>query len=88
MISATPAVASAILLEAALSFLGVWGVPPTTATWVGKMVAGRAGPDHHRPLWWLYVFPGVAIMLTVLSVNAFGDWLRDALDPTQRRVRA
>jgi peptide/nickel transport system permease protein len=71
-------VASAILIEAALSFLGL-SVPPTTATW-GNMVAD-AQDQIITGRWWLYVFPGVAIMLTVLAVNAFGDWLRDFLDP-------
>ena len=71
-------VASAILIEAALSFLGL-SVPPTTATW-GNMVAD-AQDQIITGRWWLYVFPGVAIMLTVLSVNSFGDWLRDFLDP-------
>lgn len=71
-------VASAILTEAALSFLGL-SVPPTTATW-GNMVA-NAQDQIITGRWWLYVFPGLAIMLTVLAVNAFGDWLRDYLDP-------
>jgi peptide/nickel transport system permease protein len=71
-------VASAILIEAALSFLGL-SVPPTTATW-GNMVAD-AQDQIITGRWWLYVFPGAAIMLTVLSVNSFGDWLRDFLDP-------
>jgi len=71
-------VASAILIEAALSFLGL-SVPPTTPTW-GNMVA-NAQDQIITGRWWLYVFPGLAIMLTVLAVNSFGDWLRDYLDP-------
>lgn len=71
-------VASAILTEAALSFLGL-SVPPTTATW-GNMVA-NAQDQIITGRWWMYLFPGLAIMLTVLAVNAFGDWLRDYLDP-------
>jgi peptide/nickel transport system permease protein len=74
-------VSSVILAEAALSFLGL-GVPPTVPTW-GAMLA-----DSRDTLivgkWWLATFPGVAIMLTVLSLNILGDWLRDFLDPRLR----
>jgi peptide/nickel transport system permease protein len=75
------AVAATILAESALSFLGL-GVPPETPTWGGMVARGR-----DRILtgeWWIYTFPGIAIMLTVLSVNVIGDWLRDYLDPRMR----
>jgi peptide/nickel transport system permease protein len=67
----------AIMVEAALSFLGA-GVPPPTPTWGGMIADGR---NYVDTLWWISVFPGIAIMLVVLSFNLFGDWLRDVLDP-------
>ena len=74
-------VAGVILAEASLSFLGL-GVPESVPTW-GAMLA-----DSRNQLlsgsWWLAVFPGVAIMLTVLSINVLGDWMRDFLDPRLR----
>ena len=76
-------VASVILSEAALSFLGL-GVPPTTPTWGGMLAESRDQLLAGR--WWLAVFPGVAIALTVLSFNILGDWLRDHLDPRLRGV--
>lgn len=74
-------VASVILSEAALSFLGL-GVPPTVPTWGGMLAESRDQLLAGR--WWLAVFPGVAIALTVLSFNILGDWLRDFLDPRLR----
>ena len=71
-------VASVILSEAALSFLGL-GVPPTVPTWGGMLAESRDQLLAGR--WWLAIFPGIAIMLTVLSFNILGDWLRDFLDP-------
>jgi peptide/nickel transport system permease protein len=71
------AVATTILAEAALSFLGL-GVKPAIPTW-GTMLAD--GRDYLRDAWWLATFPGIAIMITVLGINLFGDWLRDYLDP-------
>ena len=71
-----------ILLEASLSFLGV-GLSPPTPAW-GLMVAD--GRELIITAWWVALFPGVAIMLTVLSLNLLGDWLRDRLDPTLRHV--
>ncbi|MBI2857160.1 MAG: ABC transporter permease [Chloroflexi bacterium] len=71
-----------ILLEAGLSFLGV-GVPPPTPTW-GRMIA--EGRDYIVSAWWLVTFPGVAISLVVLSLNLFGDWLRDYMDPKLRQM--
>jgi peptide/nickel transport system permease protein len=71
-------VASVILSEAALSFLGL-GVPPTVPSWGGMLAESRDQLLAGR--WWLAVFPGAAIMITVLSFNILGDWLRDLLDP-------
>jgi peptide/nickel transport system permease protein len=75
-------VASVILSEASLSFLGL-GVPPTVPTWGGILAESR--DQLLGGYWWLAVFPGVAIMLTVLSLNILGDWLRDFLDPRLRK---
>jgi peptide/nickel transport system permease protein len=75
------AVAATILAEASLSFLGL-GVPPSTPTWGGMVADGREQILNNR--WWIYTFPGAAIMLTVLAINAVGDWLRDFLDPRLR----
>ncbi|MFQ3567414.1 MAG: ABC transporter permease [Aggregatilineales bacterium] len=74
-------VASVILAEASLSFLGL-GVPPTVPTWGGMLAESR--DQLLAGAWWLAVFPGLAIMLTVLSLNILGDWLRDFLDPRLR----
>jgi len=74
-------VASVILSEAALSFLGL-GVPPDVPTWGSMLAQSRDTLVANK--WWLAVFPGVAIMLTVLSFNILGDWLRDFLDPRLR----
>ena len=74
-------VASVILTEAALSFLGL-GVPPEVPTWGSMLAESRDTLVANK--WWLAVFPGVAIMLTVLSFNILGDWLRDFLDPRMR----
>jgi len=71
-----------IIVESSLSFLGA-GVPPPTPTWGGMIAEGR---DYITRAWWVSLFPGVAIMLTVLAFNLFGDWLRDTLDPRQRQV--
>ncbi len=74
---------SLILFEAALSFLGL-GVPPPQPSW-GSMISG--GRDYLLSAWWISVIPGLALMLTVLSVSLIGDWLRDELDPTLRNSR-
>jgi peptide/nickel transport system permease protein len=71
-----------ILTEAALSFLGA-GIPPPAPAW-GSMVA--EGRDVIIDAWWVCVVPGIAILATVLSLNLFGDWLRDTLDPRLRHV--
>jgi peptide/nickel transport system permease protein len=70
-------VANMIIFEASLSFLGL-GVPPPTPTW-GRMVF--EGVQYVDSAWWLSFFPGLAIVLTVLSINLIGDWLREVLDP-------
>ncbi len=72
--------AFAILSEAALSFLGL-GVQPPDPSWGRMLYEGR---DFIQQAWWMGVFPGLAIFLTVLSFNLVGDALRDALDPRQR----
>jgi peptide/nickel transport system permease protein len=73
-------VAQAIILEAALSFLGL-GVGPVRPTWGGMLAEGRA---YVATAWWLATIPGLAIVVTVLSINLLGDWLRDVLDPQLR----
>ena len=82
IIVATLQVGTVILVEAALSFLGA-GVPPPTPAW-GSMVAD--GRDRLADAWWIATMPGAAIMLTVMSLNLFGDWLRDTLDPRLRQI--
>ncbi|MGP6189740.1 MAG: ABC transporter permease [Vulcanimicrobiaceae bacterium] len=77
---ATFEVARAIILESALSFLGL-GVPQAVPSWGAMLADGRQYLDTS---WWLGLFPGLAISLTVLGVNLFGDGLRDALDPRSR----
>ncbi|HUU35004.1 MAG TPA: ABC transporter permease [Vicinamibacterales bacterium] len=74
-------VASVILTEASLSFLGL-GVPVAVPTWGSMLAESRDTLLANK--WWLAVFPGLAIMLTVLSFNIMGDWLRDLLDPRLR----
>jgi peptide/nickel transport system permease protein len=82
IIIGTFGVAAAIIGEATLSFLGV-GVQAPTPTWGNMLADGRA---YVASAWWLATFPGLAIMLTVLSINVIGDWLRDYLDPRLRNV--
>jgi ABC-type dipeptide/oligopeptide/nickel transport system permease subunit len=83
VVNATLAVGTAILVEAALSFLNFGIKPPTPS--LGVLVSdAQANPEQ----WWLTVFPGLTIVAIVLCVNFVGDGLRDALDPTQRRMRA
>jgi peptide/nickel transport system permease protein len=80
IVSATLGVANAILAEAYISFLGL-GVQPPTATW-GNMLDGANNYLESAP--WLWFFPGLLILLTVLSINFLGDGLRDAIDPRSR----
>ena len=75
-------VGNLILTEATLSFLGV-GVPKPNPSW-GLMVA--SGREFLQQAWWLSAMPGIAIFLTVFSVNFIGDWLRDRLDPQLRQI--
>ena len=82
IVLATLQVGLIILLEASLSFLGV-GLSPPTPAW-GLLVAD--GRELIVTAWWVAMFPGIAIMLTVLSLNLLGDWLRDRLDPMLRQV--
>jgi len=76
-------VATNILLESSLTFLGL-GVDPTIPSWGGMLADGRT---YLQLAWWVSVFPGLAILLTVLGLNLLGDWLRDSLDPTGRTSR-
>ena len=80
IVIATLEVARMIILESALSFLGL-GVQPPTPTWGGMLADGRA---YLSTAWWLATFPGLCIMLSVLGINLLGDWLRDVLDPRLR----
>ena len=82
IVLATLEVGQVILLEATLSFLGV-GIPSPNPAW-GLMVAD--GRDLVVTAWWVAFFPGLAILLTVLSMNLLGDWLRDRLDPKLKNV--
>ena len=77
MVSATLGVAGAILTESALSFLGL-GVQPPTPSWGNILTAGK---DNIEIAWWLSVFPGLAILVTVLSYNLLGEGIREAIDP-------
>ena len=70
-------VANNILLESSLTFLGL-GADPQTPSWGGMLSEGRS---YIQTAWWVTVFPGIAIMLTVLGLNLLGDWLRDEMDP-------
>ncbi|SIR19326.1 ABC transporter permease [Pseudacidovorax sp. RU35E] len=81
LVLATIQVATAIITEATLSFLGV-GVPPTSPS-LGTLI--RVGNDYlFSGEWWITVFPGAMLVLIALSVNLLGDWLRDALNPRLR----
>jgi peptide/nickel transport system permease protein len=77
MVSATLGVAGAILTESALSFLGL-GVMPPTPSWGNILTAGK---DNLEIAWWLSVFPGLAILVTVMSYNLLGEGIREAIDP-------
>ena len=76
-------VANNILLESSLTFLGL-GVDPTIPSWGGMLADGRT---YLQTAWWVSIFPGLAILFTVLGLNLLGDWLRDSLDPTGRTSR-
>ena len=80
LISVAFGIASAILIESTLSFLGV-GVPVETLTWGSMLSSARQSPSA----WWLAVFPGFAIFITVTIYNLVGEGLTDALDPRQKK---
>lgn len=84
LVASTLSMAFAIMTEAALSFLGM-GVPPTMASWGSMMSEANSRMVMDR-MPWLWVPPGIAILITVLSINFVGDGLRDALDPKQKNV--
>lgn len=77
LVAATLGVAGAILTESALSFLGI-GVQPPTPSWGNILTSGK---DYLEFAWWLSLFPGLAILITVLAYNLLGEGIRDALDP-------
>ncbi|MCL2102960.1 MAG: ABC transporter permease [Syntrophorhabdaceae bacterium] len=77
LVAATLGVAGAILIESSLSFLGI-GVQPPTPSWGNILTAGK---DNIEFAWWLSLFPGLAIFLTVLGYNLLGEGIRDAVDP-------
>ena len=74
-------IATNVMLEASLSYLGI-GVQPPTPSWGGMI---QQGQQFYRSAPWLVLYPGLAIMLTVFAFNLLGDGLRDALDPVQRK---
>lgn len=81
LVSATLGVAGAILTESALSFLGI-GVPPPTPSWGNILTAGK---EYIEFAWWLTLYPGLAITVTVLAYYLVGEGIRDALDPRLQR---
>lgn len=81
IVQATLGVGTAILLAASLSFLGI-GISPPTPEWGSMLSAAR---NYMRDYWHMVTFPGLAIMITVLALNLFGDGLRDALDPKLKK---
>jgi peptide/nickel transport system permease protein len=82
IVVATLDLARTIILESTLSFLGL-GVQPPTPSWGGMLSDGR---EYLLSAWWIATFPGVALMLTALSFNRLGDWVRDVTDPRLRRA--
>lgn len=80
LVAATLGVAGAILTESALSFLGI-GVQPPTPSWGNILTSGK---DYIEFAWWLSLYPGLAILVTVLAYNLLGEGIRDALDPRTR----
>ncbi|TDQ37678.1 ABC transporter permease [Aureibacillus halotolerans] len=81
IVVATIGVATAIMTESSLSFLGL-GVQPPTITWGGMLDDGR---DYLATSWWVATFPGIAITITVLAMTFLGDWIRDLLDPRWKK---
>jgi ABC-type dipeptide/oligopeptide/nickel transport system permease subunit len=83
VVNGTLSVGAAIIVEAALSFLG-FGIKPPTPSLGSLIASGQQFPQK----WWITVFPGLTLLVIVIAINFVGDGLRDALDPQQRRVRA
>ncbi len=81
LVAATLGIAGAILTESALSFLGI-GVQPPTPSWGNILTAGK---DNIDIAWWLSLYPGLAILLTVVGYNLLGEGIRDSLDPRLRK---
>lgn len=81
LVSAVLGIAGAVLIESGLSFLGL-GVQPPTASWGNMLTEGK---DNIQIAWWLSVYPGLAILITVLGYNLLGEGLRDILDPRLKR---
>jgi peptide/nickel transport system permease protein len=84
LVLATLSIPSAIIFEATLSYLGL-GVQPPTASW-GNILAGAQ--NYYSVAWWYLVFPALALLITTLAFNLFGDGIRDALDPGTERLLA
>ena len=82
LVPITFGIASAILVEGSLSFLG-FGPPPPTASWGSVLNSARS----NLQLWWLVVFPGAGIFLTVLAYNLVGEGLQEATDPRLREAK-
>lgn len=82
IVLATLQVGWAIIVEASLTFLGA-GIPPPSPTWGGMVADGLKSIES---AWWISVFPGIAIVLTVFAYNLVGDWIRDTLDPQLRNI--
>ncbi len=81
LVSATLGIAAAILIQASLAFLGI-GIMPPTASWGGMLSRGKT---YIMVAWWLTLFPGIAILFTVLSFNLIGEAVRNALDPRYKK---
>ncbi|MEI8182555.1 MAG: ABC transporter permease [Desulfomonile sp.] len=81
LVAATLGVASAVLIESGLSFLGI-GVQPPDPSWGNMLTEGK---DNIEIAWWLSMFPGLAILITVMGYNLLGEGIRDALDPRLKR---
>ena len=81
LVAATLGIAGAILTESALSFLGI-GVQPPTPSWGNILTAGK---DNIDIAWWLSLFPGLAILITVVGYNLLGEGIRDLLDPRLKK---
>jgi peptide/nickel transport system permease protein len=81
LVSAVLGIAGAVLIESGLSFLGL-GVQPPTASWGNMLTEGK---DNSQIAWWLSMYPGLAILITVLGYNLLGEGLRDVFDPRLKR---